>query len=109
MAGFKCSACGLCCKDLKNMLSLQLTLDEPYRSLIAEFPYDYKEDGSCAMLENDKCKCYADRPLLCRVEDIWKTYFNHKSKKAYFKETHTMCNKLILSAGLNEKFLIKID
>lgn len=106
---FKCSQCGLCCRYVKAILDNPKAAQEPYRSLIEQFPFTYFEDGSCEMLIDNKCSIYEDRPLLCNVERIYETYFSEMDKGAFYKEQNEYCNAMIKKAGLPDSYLIKTD
>jgi Fe-S-cluster containining protein len=60
---FDCKKCGCCCRNLKDFI-------EVYN---VAFPYGWKADGSCEMLdENNLCKVYENRPLTCNLKEFAK-------------------------------------
>ncbi|MBN1244687.1 YkgJ family cysteine cluster protein, partial [Candidatus Bathyarchaeota archaeon] len=83
---FRCIKCGICCGDTKEK-TRHILLLTPEAEQIAKTtlqpttqfavkikdtePYSYEmkkraEDGKCVFLENDRCKIYSVRPLICR-------------------------------------------
>ncbi|UXZ05860.1 YkgJ family cysteine cluster protein [Moraxella nasicaprae] len=58
---FPCTACGQCCRRI-HLSEMTAFLD--------------RGDGICHHLDcqTNLCQIYNDRPLVCRVEDYYKTY-----------------------------------
>lgn len=56
---FPCVACGACCMDVRHVPEL---LERGWVG----------PDGICTQLdlETNKCRSYAERPTICRVDDI---------------------------------------
>ena len=72
---FYCTCCGACCRHIdtavKNFKDLDIQLGGGI--LDTDFPYSWSESGVCSMLdENNKCKCYESRPLICNSAEIYK-------------------------------------
>ncbi len=83
---FKCSKCSICCGDTKEKTRRILLLEEEaskiastVRRPISDFtvklegktPYAYEmkktaDDGKCLFLQENLCKIYSKRPLICR-------------------------------------------
>ena len=59
---FPCDKCGLCCRQVSKMASLQ---------------YLDRGDGTCRHFDEDlfQCKVYHTRPLLCNVRKSYKILF----------------------------------
>lgn len=109
MTKFPCSGCGACCRKINvavansKMLSNMLEVELP-------FPYGWDEKGVCEMLEDNRCKVYETRPLLCRVDDLGKL-FKKKSilnKRKFHKLTARACNILIDEFKINKSFKVKL-
>jgi Fe-S-cluster containining protein len=87
--GFKCELCAHCCKkDFNDHVFLldtdvatvrgidpKVLVPAPYyefcdqkgRFYVSGYALKTKSDGSCVFLENERCKIYEARPLICRV------------------------------------------
>ena len=77
---FQCDKCGECCKHL-NLSPLYKDLD--------------RGDGICIYLNGSLCSIYDRRPLICRVDDCYETFFKDKmSLEEYYRLNKEMCNKL---------------
>jgi len=108
MLTFECSACGECCRNIGNILSLRAETDW-IQTCIDEFPYEAREDGSCSMLTEDgKCSVYADRPLLCNVEKAADTLDIGMTKAEWFSLNGRACNYLMDQAGLPSELRVRI-
>ena len=83
MSTFPCTACGQCCKSVKKKIedAKNGIGEEPLKTLYLQFPYSYKEDGSCEKLdpETNKCTIYSKRPFLCEVERVYYHFFARKN------------------------------
>lgn len=78
---FECKKCGECCRNLH--------LSETYADLD-------RGDGVCKYLKANLCSIYEDRPLKCRVDEAYNTYFKSKmSLEIYYKLNYEICEKLI--------------
>lgn len=79
---FYCNACGLCCKSLKN--------SDLYKDLD-------RGDGVCKFFNeyNNLCSIYEERPLVCRVDEMYKLYFYKQlSKEKYYQLNYKACSDL---------------
>lgn len=77
---FKCVKCGECCRNLDK--------SDLYRTL-------NRGDGVCKFLEGNQCTIYEIRPLLCRIDESYWTFFKDKySLEEYYKLNYEACNKL---------------
>ncbi len=99
---FECQRCANCCKNtekkvrrillseadakrIRNKTKLQ-TKDFAY-VLKGETPFKFKMkkiNGKCIFLENNKCRIYSSRPLICRCFPFWIEKIN---KTFIFKAT----------------------
>lgn len=81
---FICDKCGLCCKNLQ--------LSPLYSSL-------NRGDGICKYFDDDfnLCTIYEKRPILCNIDEAFKTYFSDKmTQNEYYKLNYQICNQLKL-------------
>ena len=77
---FICSKCGECCRNL-NKSSLYKELDTG--------------NGTCKYLVGNMCSIYNDRPLLCRIDESYETFFKDiMTLEEYYKLNYEVCNKL---------------
>ncbi len=77
---FICTQCGECCRhvDLSPMYS-QLN----------------RGDGVCRYLCGNLCNIYDTRPLLCRVDESYDTFFQEKmSREEYYRQNYEACRRL---------------
>jgi Fe-S-cluster containining protein len=83
---FKCLKCGICCGDTKKKSRHIILLEEEANHIasvtkqpISDFavklegkePYAYEmkktsADGKCLFLEENRCRIYANRPIICQ-------------------------------------------
>lgn len=70
---FKCSRCGLCCKNI-GVSRLYADLN--------------RGDGICKFFDQNSslCTIYENRPLICNVDAMYTTYFADKMSKSEFYE-----------------------
>lgn len=74
---FKCDKCGECCRHL-NKSDLYRELD--------------RGDGVCKYLINNLCSIYSKRPLLCRIDESYDTYFKSMmTKEEFYKLNYEGC------------------
>ena len=74
---FKCSQCGECCRHLDR--------SELYRELD-------RGDGVCRYLRGNLCSIYANRPLLCRIDECYDTYFSEiYTRDEYYRLNEQGC------------------
>lgn len=65
---FPCTGCGACCKMI-NRHSVYIVRDDPEHPFY--FPYQWDKTGRCENLtEENKCKVYENRPLMCNVDAL---------------------------------------
>lgn len=77
---FKCDKCGACCRHLNQ--------SPIYSSL-------HNGDGVCRYLQGNLCGIYEDRPLLCRVDESYKAFFeNTLSYEQYIQLNYLYCKEL---------------
>lgn len=88
-----CTQCGQCCKHV---------------GLIKGFPYT-NGVGVCSKLTKDnKCSIYDNRPLICRVDNMYERFKeSNLSKEEFINLNIKTCNILIQEAGIDKKYLIK--
>lgn len=79
---FRCDKCGKCCQNL-HLNSLYADLD--------------RGDGVCIYYDEEHklCKIYEHRPLICNVDEMYRTYFyQFIDKKMYYEQNYAICKKL---------------
>ncbi len=82
MRPFPCTQCGKCCRYVSKS-ELTAYLD--------------RGDGTCRHFDEDTklCKIYQNRPLICRVEDMYKTHFaKDYTWEEFIAINLEICNKL---------------
>ena len=82
ISAFPCNSCGKCCRRV-NLSELTTHLD--------------RGDGVCKNFieESNLCNIYNDRPLICRVEDYYKTYLVEQIEwDDFVKINLEICEKL---------------
>jgi len=87
--GFECDLCGMCCtrqfndhvflleKDVEAMKQIDASLitpapyyefcDQKGNFYVSGYSLRTKEDGSCVLLENNRCTIYDKRPTICSL------------------------------------------
>lgn len=97
MAEFKCTSCGLCCKNIAGVVAGAVPF--PFLAKATrEFPYQAKADGSCEKLdENDRCSVYDHRPLLCDIGRMGDEPDLPMSKEQWFEMNYIGCKTLQLA------------
>lgn len=77
---FKCDKCGLCCRALnRNQIFKELD----------------NGNGVCKYLKGNLCSIYNDRPLICRVDESYDTFFKDiMTKEEYYQLNYKVCNQL---------------
>ena len=106
---FSCTGCGMCCRFVGDALKYSDKAEEPHRTELKKFPFKAKKDGSCENLIDNKCSVYEDRPLICRVDDMYDKYKDthfKTSRKAYHLKEAQSCNSMIKQAKIDKKFLV---
>lgn len=82
---FKCDQCGVCCRNVGKS-PIYKDLDDG--------------TGKCRYLDGNLCGIYETRPLLCRVDESYETFFKDQmTLEEYYRLNYEACNKL-KSGGL---------
>lgn len=82
LKSFPCTACGKCCRNVH---------------LSEQTAYLNRGDGICRYFdtETNLCKIHENRPLICRVEDYYKTHLSHIYEwDEFVKLNLEICQKL---------------
>lgn len=94
---FPCTVCGECCRQV---------------SLAEETRWLDRGDGACRNFDEQSnlCKIYDERPLTCRVDEMFDAQY-HKSftRSEFYRVNAECCNIMQEKAGLDCKFRINID
>lgn len=83
---FICDKCGLCCKYLIKSVDKDLV-----KSLLSE------DEQSCKYYNDIKktCNIYEDRPLICKVDDLYdKVLSEFMTKEDYYTNQYQCCKLL---------------
>jgi Fe-S-cluster containining protein len=105
---FPCSGCGACCKRVGKLIdSVKGGEYEEFSigKLLQAFPHQYNEAGVCEMLDNNGCKVYEDRPLICRVDDLMIAM--GQDKHTWYKDNVSACNQIMDEDGIDKSYRIK--
>lgn len=91
---FPCTQCGLCCKNITNVIGLE----------------DFQQgDGVCIHYSSiNGCEIYRDRPLVCRVEEGYKAFFSTMSKEVFYQRNAEICNQLQEQAEMNVFYRVRL-
>ncbi len=105
---FNCTGCGSCCRYIGLVINNVQALEEPFKTEFLNFPYSFKEDGSCENLTVDnKCLVYENRPNICNIDKIYELYYADKiSKQEYYLKNARICNLFIKHFDLSDDFLV---
>lgn len=77
---FPCEKCGECCRNLDKS-PLYSDLD--------------RGDGVCRYLAQNLCSIYESRPLKCRIDDCYESFFKeHMTREEYYRLNRAICIKL---------------
>lgn len=77
---FDCENCGCCCRNLDKS-DLYASLD--------------RGDGVCRFLRGNDCSIYADRPLLCRIDECYDLLFSDvMTREEYYRMNKQVCERL---------------
>jgi Fe-S-cluster containining protein len=88
--GFKCNNCGACCRiqppevDLNEQKQIEAKGYKGFLTSPDEAGLRWikrKKDGSCIFLENNKCKIYSVRPVICKLEPFTIADYNYHQKR----------------------------
>ncbi|MEE4565838.1 hypothetical protein V2U88_25660 [Paenibacillus polymyxa] len=94
MDSFPCNGCSLCCSKLDRVPELAF--------------YD-RGDGICIHLRDQQCSIYDDRPKLCRVDEMYETFFKkHYDRTTFYIENLKVCRSMQEEAGLPESQYVQI-
>lgn len=78
---FECERCGQCCRRVgRTILAGELALP----------------DGSCRHLDKatNLCRIYAERPMICRVDDFYDAYLTTTlSREEFYRENKEICRR----------------
>lgn len=88
---FQCDKCGLCCKHLKG---------------INLYEHLNRGDGVCMFFNEvtNLCIIYENRPLVCKVDDMYEAYFSKDiNKEEYYEMNYEACLELKKNFGENDK------
>ena len=108
MKAFPCTQCGLCCKNIGNILSNYSIFPTVIQDLVKRFPYKVNEDGSCSKLNSDNfCSVYDNRPIMCNVDLMGKLL--HQNTTEWYRINADNCDAVIKTAGLDPKYLVEIS
>ena len=119
---FQCQRCAFCCKDteerarhilltkldverIKQNTKLQ-TVNFAYR-ITGQTPFIFemkKINGKCIFLEENACKIYSDRPLICRCFPFW----IEKTKKTFIFKVYLNCPGVGKGRLLSKAFFSKL-
>ena len=82
MCRFPCDSCGLCCQNINH---------------IEELRNFNLGNGVCIHFDttSKKCRIYDSRPLICRVDEMYKhTYSKMMTKEEFYKLNQDVCEYL---------------
>ena len=80
MSSFRCSQCGLCCKQIGKVAELKV-LD--------------RGDGACRHLNHNLCGIYETRPLFCRVDEMYQKFFSEEyDLETFYELNYQICKTL---------------
>lgn len=86
---FDCDICGECCRHLDILAH------------IPDIAQLDRGDGICRHLSGDRCSIYADRPLLCRVDEGFEKLFSSTmSNEEYYSICSSACDELKSRKGM---------
>ena len=79
---FECDLCGLCCRNIRLSYFYKPELD--------------RGDGICKnLLEDNRCKIYNDRPIVCNVDAYYEKYLSKMmSRQQFYAMNYKMCAEL---------------
>ena len=76
---YDCKRCGACCRHV---------------DLIDEMKSFNRGDGVCKNLTEDNlCKIYSERPLLCNGEYVYEKFFSNMAVEDFHKVISKLCDK----------------
>ncbi|WP_086228226.1 YkgJ family cysteine cluster protein [Campylobacter sp. P0109] len=91
---FPCSVCGACCRHISNIPELR--------------SFDLG-NGVCKELDpkSNKCKIYDNRPLVCRIDEMYSFFSAIWSKEKFYSINAKACNELQILENIDENCRIK--
>jgi uncharacterized protein len=94
MLNFPCTTCGVCCQHISH-------LDE-----LKEFD---RGDGCCKYLLGNKCSIYNTRPLICRVDKMFDTFYKqHMTEEEFIYLNLLACKGLQTSHNVSQNLHVII-
>lgn len=105
---FPCTGCGACCTKIGGLLDPKVKFEEPDRTLVEQFPYKAREDGSCEMFIDGKCSVYESRPVLCNIKERWRIYFSTQSWDEHMLEQKRGCDILQRRDRMDPSWRVKL-
>lgn len=111
---WQCEGCGLCCGDVDDrsrmILLLQSDIERIHSAGETGFFKDWddlhftglmcKNDGKCVFYENEGCKIYPFRALLCRMYPFWL----EKHEEVFVFGIDPECSGISKGKELDEEF-----
>ncbi|SDW42234.1 hypothetical protein SAMN05421781_1362 [Marinococcus luteus] len=92
---FPCNKCGLCCQNIQHITELQ------------EFD---DGTGTCIHLKENECTIYENRPLICRIDDMYeKVFSNRLSKQEYYEQNIIACRELQFNNEVAEEDILPLN
>jgi len=119
---FKCQRCTRCCRDTEDrprriMLSkldaerikarTKLQTNNLAKHFSSREPFIFemrKIGGKCIFLENDTCRIYSSRPLICRCFPFW----IEKTKESFIFKVSSDCPGIGKGKLLGKSFFIRL-
>jgi Fe-S-cluster containining protein len=117
MSDFPCTGCGVCCKRAGRAVDIAKQLlregnTNIYVQDVAAFPFPYDQTGRCSQLTDDnKCKVYKDRPLICNIKQVWVKHHQADgiiSLDNYYLSAAMLCNEMMKEENVDENFFIQL-
>lgn len=105
---FPCSGCGLCCGSIRHALSRvdDFRAHPLLHHELLNFPFEVTADGACSQYLDQRCAVYADRPLICRVDEVAQALGADLAQ--WYDINAQGCNHLIREAGLPATYLVRL-
>ncbi len=93
MIKFPCTECGACCSSIQGL----------------DFLRDYNDNGRCIHLQNNRCRIYEKRPVLCNIDEAYERYFSRVMNKLdFYYQNALACNQLQEKLGIDESYRVSI-